>query len=278
MSRYKKSLGQHILEDASILRRIVQAAAVPRGGRVLEIGAGPGNLTRVIADAVGPQGTVVSVELDTDWQVPLGAVVEEHPWVRVAWGDVLRADLDELLGQDATETPGAWTVVANIPYYITTPIIEMLIARRSLFSRMALLMQREVARRVACVRGRESGSLSHFVQYHCQASVAFDVPAQAFVPPPEVESALLLLEVREGPPVTAPEDILFRIIHTTFRERRKMLRKSLRSLPGLGVPAEVEKMLASAGVAGESRPEELSLEQFAALARACHERAPTSGD
>ena len=274
MARYKKSLGQHILKQPEYLRRIVEAAGVPRGGRVLEIGPGPGNLTCLLAEAVGPEGVVQAVELDADWQEPLAAVVREHPWVRVAWGDVLRADLEDLLGAEGT--PGPWWVVANIPYYITTPIIEMLIAHRALFRGMALLMQREVARRVACSRGRESGSLSHFVQYHCRASVAFDVPAGAFVPPPEVESALLLLEVRDVPAVVAPEQPLFQLIRAAFAGRRKMLRKSLRSLPGLGAPEVLEHLFEAAGVAGDARPEELDIEQFAALARAWRGE-PTAG-
>lgn len=259
--RLKKRLGQHILTDTDVLRAIVAAAGVEPGDRVLEIGPGPGNLTRLLTDAVGSTGSVLAVELDRAWHGPLERLQAERPWLRVVWEDALRVHLESPLS-----APGApWKAVANIPYYITTPLVERLLSLRRHFSRLALLVQKEVALRMDAVRGRDAGSVSHFVHYHCETQIPFEVSAAAFHPPPQVDSALLVLIPRERPPVAVDEERLFAVIHLAFAGRRKMLRRSLR---GLASPEALENALERAEVCGDRRPEDLTIEEFAALAEA----------
>ncbi|MBM3460613.1 MAG: ribosomal RNA small subunit methyltransferase A [Armatimonadetes bacterium] len=249
--RLKKRLGQHLLTAPGWLERIVATAAVQPGDGVLEIGPGPGNLTRLLADAVGPTGRVLALELDTDWKPRLEALCASHPQVSVLWCDALEADLDMLDG---------WRVVANIPYYITAPLVEKLLVARARFTSLALLMQKEVALRLHAQRGREVGAISYFVHYHCATEVALTVPAEAFTPPPKVDSALLLLRPLEERPVAVAPERLFPLIRAAFETRRKMLRGSLR---GYG-----EAIFRDSGVAGDRRPEDLTLEEFARLASA----------
>lgn len=258
--RLKKRLGQHLLAPEWV-RRIVDLAAVAPGERILEIGPGPGNMTRLLADAVGPSGRVVAVELDQDWRSALAAM---PPQVQVVWGDVLQIDLREVL-PDAQ-----WRVVANIPYYLTAPLLERLIELRERIPRMALLMQKEVAERLDARSGRDVGAVSHFVHLHFDTRIALEVPAGAFTPPPEVESALLLLERREAPAVSVPPEILFPVIRTAFAGRRKMLRRSLR-----GLSDALDMAFERAGVAGERRPEDLTLQEWDALARAIASLRPS---
>jgi 16S rRNA (adenine1518-N6/adenine1519-N6)-dimethyltransferase len=254
--RLKKHLGQHILRDRAILAAIVDAAAVGPRDRVLEIGPGPGTLTAVLAERAAE---VLAVELDTAFRADLGRLAERHPSLRVHFGDVLEIDLPTLLDG------GLWKCVANIPYYITSPLVARLLDERGRFSLLALLMQKEVAERIDARRGRDVGPLSYFVQYHARTRVALTVPAAAFTPPPKVESALLVLEPRERPLVDVAYERIRPIVVAAFAARRKMLRGSLRGLPGMD-PARLEGWLRAAGVPPEARPEELSLEDFGRLA------------
>jgi len=258
--RLKKHLGQHLLEDPATLSEIAEAAGVREGDAVFEIGPGPGTLTAVLAQRVGAEGRVLAVELDRDWHGRLDAVRRTCPWVEVQWGDALALDLDGLL-----EGPG-WRCVANIPYYITSPLVQKLVEARAHFSVMALLMQREVAVRIDATRGRDVGPLSHYVHYHARTEVALDVPASAFRPPPKVASALLVLRPLAAPPVDVPFEMLRPLIATAFSARRKMLRSTLRALmPGEG---EVESWLRRAEIAPTARAEDLGLDDFARLVRA----------
>jgi 16S rRNA (adenine1518-N6/adenine1519-N6)-dimethyltransferase len=253
-ARLKKSLGQHLLTDATILERIVEVAGVRAGDSVLEIGAGPGNLSALLAAGVGTSGRVVAVEIDTDWRARLEGVAGRFPQLSIAWGDVLALDLPELVG-----TQARGLCVGNIPYYITAPIIERLIEQRSHFRRMALLMQADVADRIATLRGRDIGPISYYVQYHCEVEVPLRVPASAFQPPPQVESAVLVMTPRDEAPVAGDAGIIFKLIRTAFGNRRKMLRVTLR---------EHLAALEQARIDATKRPEELDLSDFAALARA----------
>lgn len=254
----KKRLGQHILESPAMLDAIVDAAGVVAGDSVLEIGPGPGTLTRALAEKVGEHGRVLAVELDRDWQSPLDGVQRAFPQVHVRWEDALSTDLDATLGG------ATWRCVANIPYYITSPLVQKLIEARAHFCVVALLMQKEVAERLHARRGRDVGTLSHYVQYHCDTEIALEIAPTAFRPPPKVDSALLLLRPLAAPRVDMPYARLRPIIAAAFGARRKMLRGSLRALAGAG--GQVELWLAAAGVSPTARPEELDLDDWARLA------------
>lgn len=259
MSRpLKKRLGQHILESPATLGAIVDAAGVVAGDSVLEIGPGPGTLTRTLAERVGPQGRVLAIELDREWQRALDGVQRAYPQVHVRWEDALHTDLDASL-EGAT-----WRCVANIPYYITSPLVAKIVEARTHFVVVALLMQKEVAERLNARRGRDVGALSHYVQYHAETKIALEIAPTAFRPPPKVDSALLLLHPLAAPRVDVPYARLRPIIATAFGARRKMLRGTLRPLVGQG--ANVASWLDAAGVSPTARAEELDLDDWARLA------------
>lgn len=235
-----------------MIARILAEAGVGPQDRILEIGPGRGALTR---DLVGIAGEVLAVELDRD----LAERLKDLPRLRVIHEDFLKVDLESLLAPHDD-----WKVVANLPYYITTPILEKLLLEGSPRIRgMWVMVQKEVAERM-CARGtRESGSLSHFIQYHAQVRKLFRVRPGSFQPPPEVDSAVVSLVPHRTPPVDAPPDLLFRLIRTAFCARRKTLRRSL-----AGVLDDPVAALEAAGIEPSRRPETLLLEEFAALARA----------
>lgn len=256
------------------LRAIALAANVSAADHVLEIGAGPGNLTRELARLVSSHGRVRAIELDRDWTSMLESLHENHAQVDVTWGDALTVDFDTLLGG----TPGPWKCVANIPYYITSQLVQKLVEYRRYFSVMALLMQQEVAERLNAERGREVGMLSYFVHYHCTTELALTVPASAFRPPPKVDSALLILRPRAVPAVDIPFDGIRPIIQAAFASRRKMLRKTLCALPGMRDRGDVLPWLERASIAADARPEELTLLDFARLASARTACGPPTPD
>lgn len=252
----RRRLGQHFLKDRGIIRRILAEAEVGPGDRILEIGPGRGALTKDLAETAA---RVVAIELDPRLAEALPAL----PRLEVVHADILEVDLESLLAPHDD-----WKVVANLPYYITTPILEKLLTEgKSRIRSLWVMVQKEVADRMAARGTRESGSLSHFVQYHADTKVLFKVPPRSFAPPPEVDSAVVRLLVHRTPPVDAPERLLFTLIRAAFNGRRKTLRKSLAGLlPDSGA------VLESAGIDPMRRPETLTLEEFAALARAAGSR------
>lgn len=248
----RRRLGQHFLKDRAIIKRILAEAEVGPEDRILEIGPGKGAITKDLAEAAG---RVVAIELDP----VLAGALPPHPRLQVVHADVLEVDLEALLAPHDD-----WKVVANLPYYITTPILEKLLTQgRSRIRSMWVMVQKEVADRMAARGTRESGALSHFVQYHADTKVLFKVPPRAFAPPPEVDSAVVRLLVHRTPPVDAPEKLMFTLIRAAFNGRRKTLRKSL-----AGLLPESGATLERAGIDPMRRPETLTLEEFAALARA----------
>lgn len=268
-----KRHGQHFLINRQIRDRIVAEAEVGPGSRVLEIGPGTGLLTEALLAA---GASVLAVEVDTGLAVALRESLGEAPGFRLEIGDALRLELPAALAG----LPGAGPirVVANIPYHITSPLLFRLLAHATLFDRICLTVQREVAERICARPGTKAyGALTLACQYWTVPRHVLRIPAAAFYPPPAVESALIRLECRPAPAVeVASPPRLFRVVRAAFGGRRKTLRNALRQA---GWPLEgVEGALAAAGIDAGRRGETLHLEEFARLSDALPEvAAPPAG-
>ena len=266
--RARHNLSQNFLADVDVLEGILQEAEPDPGRSVLEIGPGLGFLTGGLLAA---RARVTAVELDRG----LVAILRERfdaelssGALRIVEGDALDQDLVGLV-------PPPYDVVANLPYHITSPILHRLLGSPPRAGRLVLMVQREVAERIAAAPGQLS-YLSVFVQYHAKARVAFRVPAEAFEPAPKVGSAVLVLEPYATDDRLDPEaeDHLWRVVQAAFRERRKMLHNVLvRQLP---IPPErVHAALEAVGIAGDRRPQTVAVGEWIALAEAL---GPIAGD
>ena len=254
-----KKLGQNFLIDADIVRGIVDAADIRPGERVLEIGPGIGTLTQGLAEA---GAEVTAVELDKKLPAVLAKTLEGYENVRIVQGDILKVNIPEIMGSEP------FKVAANLPYYITTPIIMTLLERRLPISRLVTMVQKEVADRMVAEPGTKAyGALSVAVQYYTQPHVELDAPPRSFIPAPEVDSVVIVCDVREKPPVTvADEKLFFRVVRAAFGQRRKTLSNALK---GAGFDKElIRTALPAAGIDGTRRGETLSLMEFAAIATA----------
>jgi 16S rRNA (adenine1518-N6/adenine1519-N6)-dimethyltransferase len=252
----KKRFGQHWLTSPAIVDKIVDAAGLTGGETVLEIGPGRGVLTGRLVDAAT---RVVAVEVDRQLARALLGQYAGNPKISVVELDFLNADLDQLL-------PGRFTVVANLPYYITVPIIEKLLGGKGRVDRIIVMVQKEMAARMAAPPGgREYGSLSVFIQYHAAAEVLFDVPPGAFVPPPKVTSSVIRLTPRTPPVALKDETAFFAFVKRLFNTRRKMLRATLR---GMG-HQEIVSLAGRSGIDLARRPETLDMQELFRLYQAC---------
>ncbi|MEJ2183263.1 MAG: 16S rRNA (adenine(1518)-N(6)/adenine(1519)-N(6))-dimethyltransferase RsmA [Nitrospirota bacterium] len=257
----RKALSQNFLFDPSILGRIIETAGVGPDDTVVEIGPGPGRLTRMLAERAG---RVLAIEVDRELYARLKAGMGDRENLTLILGDALRFPY-ERIGEP-------FKVVANIPYHITTPIIFRLLEHRTLLRSMTLTVQKEVARRAAAAPGgRDYGVLSLMLQYRGEVRVPFTIPRGAFRPVPKVDSACLHIRIHGKPPVEVPsEELFFSLVRTSFGQRRKSIQNSLqRDFPGIG------EALRRAGIERMRRPETLSLEDFARLSR---ELAASRGD
>jgi 16S rRNA (adenine1518-N6/adenine1519-N6)-dimethyltransferase len=253
--RAKKSLGQNFLKDPHYLRRIADAAQVGPLDQVLEIGPGLGHLTRVLTERAK---NVLAIEVD-DRLIP----ILQNEFSSVQNFELLHADA---LEYDFGSLKGRWKVVANLPYYISTPIIQKLIAHRTKFISLTLMLQKEVAERLAAPPGgKEYGYLSVLVQYNAIPRIEFKVPPGAFTPQPEVDSVVLTLLMRDQPAVVVKDEEFFiRVIKAAFSQRRKTLRNALKQLE-----IEQDKMEAvksETGIDLNRRAETLTVEEFGRLA------------
>jgi 16S rRNA (adenine1518-N6/adenine1519-N6)-dimethyltransferase len=253
-----RALGQHFLADPNTARRIVRLADVGAGDRVLEVGPGIGSLTSALLEA---GAHVTAVELDRHIIPALREVVGDA--VRVVQGDALSVDLAAVLGDAAT---APHTLVANLPYNIATPIVMRFLETAPQIRTMLVMVQREVGERLAAGPGSKTyGAPSVKVAYHARARVAGLVPPGVFVPPPRVESALVHLARHAEPPVVVPSvDRMFALVRAGFAQRRKMLRRALRTELGESTDA----VLSTAGIDGRRRAETLDLAAWAAIGRA----------
>lgn len=258
LPRPKKRLGQHFLTDPRLLGRIADAVGATREDTVLEIGPGRGALTAAL---LARAGRVIAIELDRELVALLRTRWADEPRVTLVEGDVLAQDLGALAG-------GPYLLAGNVPYNITTPILFHAM-RRPRPARAVYLVQREVADRIVAPAGSDDyGALSVNVQAIARAELLFGVPARAFTPPPQVESAVVRLTPRADPVVTEVEEEPFRLlVQGAFGLRRKQLRRVVRTLWSLDAPG-ADAVLARAGLAGDARPEVLGAEDFARLMRA----------
>lgn len=263
----KKSLGQNFLIDRNILLNIVEAAELEAADGVLEIGPGIGALTEQLARRAG---SVVAIELDGRLLPILEESLAGYPNVSIVHGDVLKVDLVKLF-QDRFRDAERVKVVANLPYYVTTPIIMKLLEERLPISSIVVMIQKEVAERLSAGPGtKDYGSLSIAVQYYSEAETVAFVPRTAFLPQPNVDSAVVRLRLREYPSVKVEDERwFFEVVHAAFAQRRKTLANNLlgRFLPK-DRRAELEAILASCGIDPGRRGETLSLEEFARLSDA----------
>ena len=260
--RADKKLGQNFLIDEQVVRQIVAAAELSEADTVLEVGPGIGTLTQGLAES---KAQVVAVELDTRLLPVLATTLEGYDNVRVVHGDILKVDIMEEVG-----VPN-FKVCANLPYYITTPIIFALLEKRLPMERLVAMVQKEVAERMAAQPGgKDYGALSVAIQYYTEPEIAFIVPPTSFIPAPAVDSAVIVCKRREKPPVeVCDEALFFRVVKAAFSLRRKMLSNSLKNM---GIKSEqVAKWMELAGVDGKRRAETLSLEDFAKLTNSFNE-------
>jgi 16S rRNA (adenine1518-N6/adenine1519-N6)-dimethyltransferase len=253
--RPKKSLGQNFLRDPHYLAKIADAAGIGPGDQVLEIGPGLGHLTRVLA---GRARTVLALELDERLIPHLKQEFETLPNIAIVQADALEYPYESLEGK--------WKVVANLPYYISTPIIQRLIARRDKFISLTLMLQKEVAERIAApAGGKEYGFLSVLVQLYSIPKIEFKVPPGAFTPKPEVDSAVMTLKIRDHAAVPVKDEGFFMtVVKAAFSQRRKTLRNSLKQL---NVNKEkMESVSDRTGIDLGRRAETLTLDEFGRLA------------
>jgi len=255
----RKSLGQNFLLDLNLTGRIARAAGPLERVTVVEIGPGPGALTRALLAAGA--GRVVAIERDERCVGALGELAEFYPGrLEVVAGDALALDPAEL-----SDTPRK--IVANLPYNIATPLLLGWLDRIGEYESLTLMFQREVAERLAgAPRSKSYGRLSVLVQWLSEPQLLFDIPARAFVPPPKVTSSVVRIVPRAKPLAPAEKSALECITAAAFGQRRKMLRTSLKTL---GIP--VGPLLERAGVTPTARAEELTVAEFCAIARAARD-------
>lgn len=263
---YKKALGQHFLYDEALLRDLVSLSGVTQEDGVLEIGPGSGGMTGMLAEKCRQ---VIALELDETLLPILRVSLAAHNNVTVVKGDALRMDLAEL----ARPLGERFCVVANIPYYITSPLLEILLSGKLPIKRMALLVQKEVADKLTAAPGTAGyGMLSVRAQYFCEPRIAKLVPASFFTPTPKVDSAFVVMPVREAPPVeVADEGLFFRVASAAFLMRRKTMHNNLQSAFSLTRP-EALALLTACGLDERVRGETLALNTFAALSGALGNR------
>lgn len=260
---FQKKFGQNFLIDPTVLDRIIRAARITKEDCVLEIGPGIGTMTQYLAECAG---SVVAVEIDQNLIPILKETLAEYDNVSIINDDILKVDLNKIVEEKNGGRP--IKVVANLPYYITTPIIMGLFEKQVPLQSITIMVQKEVADRMQVGPGtKDYGALSLAVQYYAKPEIVANVPPNCFIPRPNVGSAVIRLTKYEQPPVTVRDvDRMFAIIRASFNQRRKTLVNGLGNAPELGLSKErvahaLEEMQLSPTVRGEA----LTLAQFARL-------------
>lgn len=261
---FQKKFGQNFLIDGHVLNKIIAAAEITKDDFVLEIGPGIGTMTQYLAEAAGK---VMAVEIDRMLIPILQETLSEYENVEILNEDVLKVDIAALVEEKNDGKP--IKVVANLPYYITTPIIMGLLENHVPVESITVMVQKEVAQRMQAGPGsKDYGALSLAVQYYCEPYIVANVPPNCFMPRPKVGSAVIRLKTHAQPPVTTEDEtLMFRLIRASFNQRRKTLANGLNNSSELSFSKEqIAQAIEKLGVPASIRGEALTLEQFAALA------------
>lgn len=260
--RLKHKLGQNFLIRPDVVEAIARAAELDEGTPVMEIGPGIGTLTQALA-RTGAE--VMAFEIDGSLERVLTHTMEPYPNVHIVYEDVLKADLPHILGNRE------WHAAANLPYYITTPILLYLIQSKLPISLFVFMMQKEVADRIMADPGSKAyGALTIAVQYYCTVEKVMDIPPTAFIPRPAVTSTVLKMRRREQPAVAVKDEgLFFSLVKMGFGQRRKVFANAMKMG---GIPADLAgRILEKAGVDGKRRGETFSMEEYGRLADAWYD-------
>ena len=257
--KMSKKLGQNFLIKRGIVDEIVKAADLQEGEPVLEIGPGIGTLTQGLAQS---GAHVTAIELDTRLLEVLDTTLAQYSNVTIVHGDVLKLDVPSIMNNEP------FKVVANLPYYITTPIIMSLLESRLPIERLVVMVQKEVALRMVAKPGtKDYGALSVAVQYYTKPDIVLDVPPKSFLPAPAVTSSVIRCVLRDKPPVdVVDEKLFFRVVKAGFAQRRKTFANTMKTT-GLSKD-RIEELLAKANIDGQRRGETFTLQEFADVANA----------
>lgn len=258
--KMSKKLGQNFLIKRGIVDEIVKAADLQEGEPVLEIGPGIGTLTQGLAQS---GANVTAIELDTRLLEVLDTTLAQYSNVTIVHGDVLKLDVPSSIMNNEP-----FKVVANLPYYITTPIIMSLLESRLPIERLVVMVQKEVALRMVAKPGtKDYGALSVAVQYYTEPDIVLDVPPKSFLPAPAVTSSVIRCVLRDKPPVDViDEKLFFRVVKAGFAQRRKTFANTMKTT-GLSKD-RIEELLAKANIDGQRRGETFTLQEFADVANA----------
>lgn len=257
--KMSKKLGQNFLIKRGIVDEIVKAADLQEGEPVLEIGPGIGTLTQGLAQS---GANVTAIELDSRLLEVLDTTLAQYSNVTIVHGDVLKLDVPSIMNNEP------FKVVANLPYYITTPIIMSLLESRLPIERLVVMVQKEVALRMVAKPGtKDYGALSVAVQYYTKPDIVLDVPPKSFLPAPAVTSSVIRCVLRDKPPVdVVDEKLFFRVVKAGFAQRRKTFANTMKTT-GLSKD-RIEELLAKANIDGQRRGETFTLQEFADVANA----------
>lgn len=261
---FSKGLGQNFLINPTVCPRMAEMGNAQPGWGMIEIGAGVGVLTAELARRADK---VVCIEIDSRLLPILDETLAEYDNIKIVNQDVLKVDLHKLIAEEFPNMPVA--VCANLPYYITSPIIMNLLESRLPISSLTVMVQKEAAQRICAMPGsREVGAVSIAVRYYCEPKVLFQVSRGSFMPAPDVDSTVIRLDIRKQPEVDVKrEEDFFRVVKAAFSQRRKTLSNTLSS--GLSMnKTQIAELLERAGVASNLRAEQLSMQQFADIANA----------
>lgn len=261
---FSKGLGQNFLINPTVCPRMAEMGNAQPGWGMIEIGSGVGVLTAELAQRADK---VVCIEIDSRLLPILDETLAEYDNIKIVNQDVLKVDLHKLIAEEFPNMPVA--VCANLPYYITSPIIMNLLESRLPISSLTVMVQKEAAQRICAMPGsREVGAVSIAVRYYCEPKVLFQVSRGSFMPAPDVDSTVIRLDIRKQPTVDVKrEEDFFRVVKAAFSQRRKTLSNTLSS--GLSMnKTQIAELLERAGVASNLRAEQLSMQQFADIANA----------
>ena len=270
--KFSKSLGQNFLIDDCVIEKIIESSNIEKEDLIIEIGPGLGVLTERL---LKKSNNVVVIELDKKMIEILQNRFCLNRNLEIINDDVLKVDLQKLIKNKKEQTNiNKVKIVANLPYYISTPIIMKLLENRLEISEIIVMVQKEVAQRLGTETGkREAGAITYAVEYYAQATPIIDVPKESFIPSPKVESQVIKLEVRQNPKIEVEDEkLLFNIIQKSFMQRRKTLSNALINNKILDSKEKVEKMFKTLEIPSNVRGENLTLEEFGKIANYVYKR------